>query len=604
MGGGMEKFTGVTVSSGIAIARAFVVDDLGFAQSSQHIALEQVVLEQRRLRGAVSEALSDLKRDRESTTRELGETVGDIFEAHRVLLDNPAFIGEMEQQIQTQLSSAESAVTAVCSRYAKMLAGIGNERNALDIEDIRKRLSSKLIGNESFLQRLDSLDSPVVILAHNLTPSETAALPLSHVRGFATEQGGPASHTAILATALNIPAVLGVNSFLSHVESGDTLIVDGDQGMVIVRPDNQTLDHYLRRFEKKQSQDVQRLAHLRDLSADTLDGTHIMLLANIEFPEEIPAVLDYGAEGVGLYRTEFLHLGKDQEPDEEAHYEAYCTLLRALGERPLTIRTFDLGADKVSRSLGADLEKERNPNLGLRSIRLSLRCLEIFRTQLRAILRASAYGGKPHPFFRVMLPMVTAASEVRRARTILSDLKEDLDDQGIAYNPDLSLGIMVETPATVVKLNHFCQDQKKGRPKKDWLVRFLSIGTNDLVQYTLAVDRDNREVRELYREADPAVIYMLQQTVRCGREAGIPVSCCGQMAANPMYLMLLLGLGLTILSMPPKMIPKVKELIRSVSIEDCRQIAHEALGFEEARDVENFLRLKLREYDHDYIDPV
>ena len=593
----MEKFSGVAVSSGIAIARAFVLDDLGFVQSSPRVAADQVESEVVRLQVAIQTTLAGLKRDRESTSQKLGDTIGNIFETHRVLLDNPGFIGEMEQQIRDKQMSAEASVTAVCARYAKILSSIGNERNSLDIEDIRKRLSTQLSGGNSFLDQLQSLDanSKVIILSHNLTPSETASLPLSHVQGFITELGGPASHTAILATALNIPAVVGINEFLHRVEQGDLVIVDGDQGLVILRPDTGTLAQYQQLLEESQDKAARRAIRLQNQDSQTNDGVRVALLANIEFPEEISAVLQYGAEGVGLYRNEFLYIGKEERPDEETHFQAYRTILEQLGDRPLTIRTFDLGADKIAETLDLHPEREQNPNLGLRSIRLSLRRLDLFRTQLRAILRASAWDGKPHPNFRVMLPMVTSASEVRRVRSILSDLKEDLHDQGIPYNEDLSLGIMVETPAAVVKLHHFCSHLTPRH--EDRFVRFLSIGTNDLVQYTLAVDRSNREVSDLYRAADPAVIYMIKRIVQWGRRTGIPVSCCGQMAANPQYLMLLLGLGVRILSVPPRMIPRVKDLIRNVSIAECREILRETAGFEEAKDVESLLQLKLREVE-------
>ena len=594
----MEKISGLAVSSGIAIARAFVLDDFGFVQAAPRIPADRVESELERLRTAINEVLANLQRDRETTTARLGSAIGNIFEAHRETLNNSDFTGEMETLVRRDLSSAESAVTTTCNRYSQLLANIENGRNAMDMEDIRRRLSRQLAGGNTFLEHLASLDADakVVILAHNLTPGETASLPLSHVRGFVTELGGPTSHTAILATALNIPAVVGTGEFLKRAEQDDEIIVDGDQGLVILRPDLASRKRYGRLLVERATRHDQRLEQMRDQESRTLDDKRIMLLANIELPDEIPAVLEHGADGVGLYRTEFLYINRDTLPDEEEHFEAYRSLLEQLGsDRQLTIRTFDLGADKVAHSLGLKMERENNPNLGLRSIRLSLRSLSMFRTQLRAILRASAWDGQPHQNLRVMLPMVTSAWEVRLVRSILSDLKEDLAYRGIPYNDDLSLGIMVETPATVLKLHYFCQQPHM--QKRDRLVRFLSIGTNDLVQYTLAADRGNCEVSEWYQEADPAVIEMMKKTVRWGRSEGIPVSCCGQMAGNPRFLMLLLGLGLRILSMPPHLIPQIKALIRSVSIAECREVVREVQKFEEARDIGNFLRLRLRELD-------
>jgi phosphotransferase system enzyme I (PtsI) len=472
--------------------------------------------------------------------------------------------------------SPEYAVSRTLRRYGQVFQNLENRylaERANDIFDIEKRLLRHLLGRRR--EGLSHLTSPVLVLAHNLTPSETANLDREFVQGFVTEVGGLGSHTAIVAEALEIPAVVGTGPFLSDVSGGDLAIIDGDQGLVILHPDEETIARYRHEKEELRTLAVQ-LESLRDLPAETADGVPIKLFGNIEFPYEVDHCVKRGADGIGLYRTEFLYLGAENEPDEEVHYEAYCRVVKTMGQRSVTIRTFDLGADKIAH--WPSPEEERNPFLGLRSIRLALRNLPMFRTQLRAILRSSVFGR-----VQVMFPLVTTVLELRQAKMVLADVMEDLDERGVAFDRDMPIGMMVEVPAAVMMIDHFVEE-----------VDFLSIGTNDLIQYTLAVDRSNADVVGLYNASDPAVLKLISMAIEAGRKKSIPVNLCGQMSGNAIYTMLLLGLGLRQFSVTPGAIPEIKKICRSVAIADCEEVARRSLTMENARDIKSYLREELR----------
>ncbi len=414
-------------------------------------------------------------------------------------------------------------------------------------------------------------------MSHNLTPTETANLDRRYVRGFCTEIGGPGGHTAIVAKGLELPAVVGIGPFLDTVGAAARVIVDGDRGRVIIDPDDETLDSYRQRLIQRESLSA-RLAELRDLPAETADGTRIRLSANIEFPHETAACLERGADGIGLYRTEFLYLSSSEEPSEEDHYQAYSQVVQEMNGRPVVIRTLDLGADKMGQRPLA--EQEHNPFLGLRSIRLSLRNLDLFRPQLRAVLRAAVHGD-----IRVMFPLITTIAELRQARMLLKVVAEDLKHAGIPYRSDIPVGMMVEVPAAVVMLERFVKE-----------VDFLSIGTNDLAQYTLAVDRSNEYVADLYQSSDPAVLRLIQQCVDVADSCNMPLSVCGEMSSNPGRALLLVGMGVRHLSVPPLALTRVKKAIRSVTLEQCKQIARRAMKLEAARDVDMYLLDRISKY--------
>ena len=577
----MRKLQGIAVSPGVAIGEALVMDNEGFRIPRRFVARDAVEGELERLVKALAAAGVEIARSRDAVSQELGPKYGAIFEAHHQMLDDAQMRGELEELIRQKHYSPEYAVSRVLRRYAQVFQKLESHylaQRAGDIFDIEKRLLRHLLGRRR--EGISELTSPVLVLAHNLTPSETANLNREFVLGFVTEVGGLGSHTAIVAEALEIPAVVGIGPFLSEVSGGDLVIIDGDEGLVVLHPDEETVARYRHEAEEIRALAVQ-LETLRDLPAETADGVSLKLLGNIEFPYEVDNCIDRGADGVGLYRTEFLYLGSDTEPDEEVHFQAYRRVVDTLGDRPVTIRTFDLGADKVPHL--PKPEDERNPFLGLRSIRLSLRNLEMFRTQLRAILRASVLGK-----VQVMFPLVSTLLELRQARMVLTDVMEDLNERGIAFDHDMPIGMMVEVPSAVMMIDHFVEE-----------VDFLSIGTNDLIQYTLAVDRSNKDVVGLYNAADPAVLKLIALAVEAAgrnKDKPTPISLCGQMSGSPTYTMLLLGLGLRCFSVTPSAIPEIKKICRSVTIEQCEVVARQALAMENARDIKSYLRGELRNH--------
>ena len=570
----MQRLQGIAVSPGVAIADALVMGAEGFRIPRRFVARDAVDAELERLEAAFAAADQEVEHNRQTISRELGKEYAAIFEAHGQMLRDPRLRAELTQLIRERHYAPEYAVSRVLRRYAKAFQDLESSQfaeRASDIFDIEKRLLRNLLGRRR--EEISGLTCPVVVLAHNLTPSETAHLDRTFVRGFATETGGAGSHTAIVAEGMEIPAVVGIGPFLTDISGGDLVIIDGYEGLVILQPDEETVARYRREVERHQSL-ATRLSTLKDLPAETSDGQRIWLYANIEFPHEAPHCLDRGGDGIGLYRTEFLYLGAEREPDEERHYAAYAQVARDMGDRPVVIRTLDLGADKMAP--GGD--RERNPFLGLRSIRLSLRDLPVFRVQLRAILRASALGN-----LRIMFPLISTLMELRQAKMVLADVMEDLDEHGIEFDRRLEVGMMVEVPSAVVLIEQFARE-----------VDFLSIGTNDLIQYTLAVDRGNKDVASLYTASDPAVLKLIDVAAKAAIKSETRISLCGQMSGSVTYTMLLLGMGLRHLSVTPSAIPEIKQVCRAVSIPQCEAIARHALTLEHARDVKNYLRGELR----------
>ncbi|MGC4005540.1 MAG: phosphoenolpyruvate--protein phosphotransferase [Pirellulales bacterium] len=572
----MLRLQGIAVSPGVAIGEALVIDTEGFRIPRRFVARDAVDVELERLAAAIDAAGQEIAANRDAIERELGKQYSAIFSAHLEMLRDPALRSQLETMIRDRHYSPEYAVSRTMRRYAKVFQEVQSSylaQRANDIIDIEKRLLRHLLGQNR--EELAKITSQVVVLAHNLTPSETANLDRKMVRGFVTELGGAGSHTAIVAEAMEIPAVVGTGPFLTDVSGGDVIIIDGNNGLVILQPDEETLARYRHQIEEQKSL-AARLGELRDLQAITACGERVHLYGNIEFPYEVEHCIERGSDGVGLYRTEFLYLTSDKDPSEEDHYQAYARVLQAMPDKSVTIRTLDLGADKLRRETSPD--EERNPCLGLRSIRLSLRDLPLFRTQLRAILRASALGK-----VRIMFPLITTLMEFRQARMVLADVIEDLEERGIAYDKNLEVGMMVEVPAAVIMIDHFVNE-----------VDFLSIGTNDLIQYSLAVDRGNKEVASLYNSSDPAILRLLDMTLCAGERSNTPVSLCGQMSSSPIYTQLLLGMGLRHFSVSPSSIPEVKKVCRMASIEHCKEIAQRAMQLENARDIKNYLKEELK----------
>jgi phosphoenolpyruvate-protein phosphotransferase (PTS system enzyme I) len=580
----MQKLQGIAVSPGVAIGEVLVMDTEGFRIPRRFVARDAVVDELERLDKAISAAAGEIAHHRESVSAELGEKYGAIFEAHLQMLQDSRLRSELEEMIRQRHYSPEYAVSRTLRRYAQVFQRLESSylaERANDIFDIEKRLLRHLLGRRR--EGIANLASPVLVLAHNLTPSETANLDRRFVRGFVTEIGGPGGHTAIVAEALEIPAVVGTGPFLTDVSGGELAIIDGDKGMVILQPDEETLASYRHKAEEHHIQ-ANKLEPLRDLPAETLDHVRIQLLGNIEFPYEVDHCVDRGADGVGLYRTEFLYLGAEIEPTEEVHFQAYSRVVQAMGQRPVVIRTFDLGADKMPNMTRPD--DERNPCLGLRSIRLALRNLPLFQTQLRAALRATALGS-----VQIMFPLVSTLLELRHAKMVLANVMEDLQEHNIPFNRDVPVGMMVETPASVMMIDRFVEE-----------VDFLSIGTNDLVQYTLAVDRSNKDVVNLYNPADPAVLKLIGMSIDAANQKGKPISMCGQMSGSTLYTMLLLGMGLRCFSVSPSSIPEVKNLCRNVTLPECKAVAEHVKTLENARDVRSYLKEEVKKHVQEIVE--
>jgi phosphotransferase system enzyme I (PtsI) len=572
----MQIFRGIAVSPGVAFGEAFVLDNEGFRIPRKFVGRDSVIdNEIERLRHSVRSVADELERNRDAVSSQLGEKYGAIFAAHLQMLRDSQLQNEIEEHIRQRNYSPEYAVSRTLRRYAKVFQNLESRymaERAHDIIDIEKRLLGDLLGRQR--EELSHISSQVIVLARNLTPSETASLNRNYVLGFVSELGGPGGHTAIVAEALEIPAVVGTGPILSDVSGGDRLIVDGDNGLIILHPDEPTIKRYQREAEAHRTL-AAKLETLRDMPAQTLDGQRILLNANIEFPSEVHAVLERGADGIGLYRTEFLYLGVSEDPTEENHYEAYVQVVKAMVSRPVIIRTLDLGADKMGRQPAA--EQERNPFLGLRSIRLSLRNLPMFQTQLRAILRASVLGD-----VRVMFPLISTLHELRQAKAVLADMMEELEEEQVPFQRNMQIGMMVEVPATVMLMDRFVRE-----------VDFISIGTNDLIQYTLAVDRSNKDVASLYSAADPAVLYLIAKAAQAACEQSKPVALCGQMSANPIFTPLLIGLGVTSLSVPSLALPEIKHVCRQVTMSQCQEIARKVLQMDSALEVTNYLRQEL-----------
>lgn len=571
----MQRLQGIAVSPGVAIGEAVIFGNEGFRISRRFLPREAVNKELARLDEAIIAAGKEIDLNRQRVAEQLGDDYAAIFSAHLQMLQDPKLRDELEQMIRDRHYSPEYSVSRALRRYAKVFLSLEGDtmaERANDVFDIEKRLLRHLLGDRR--EGIGELTSEVLILAHNLTPSETANLNPSYVKGFVTETGGPGSHTAIVAEAMDIPAVVGTGPFLTEVSGGETLIIDGDNGLVILQPDEETLARYRHEVDEHR-QLAAKLETLRDLPPVTMDGQHVTLLGNIEFPAEVQQCKDRGAEGIGLYRTEFLFLTSDVQPSESDHLSAYREVLQAVEGSPVVMRTLDLGADKIPNFPMPD--DERNPFLGLRSIRLALKHVDMFRIQLRAMLRASTLGN-----LRIMFPLVTNLIELRRAKMVLSDAMEDLEEEGIPFSRDIQVGMMVEVPSAVVMMDHFVEE-----------VDFFSIGTNDLIQYALAVDRSNKDVASLYTASDPSILRLIKMAIDAAGQHGRPISMCGQMCGNPIYTMLLLGLGLRDFSVVPAAIPEIKRVCRSVTIPQCEEFAARVMSFESARDVKTALREEL-----------
>ncbi|MCI0651070.1 MAG: phosphoenolpyruvate--protein phosphotransferase [Planctomycetes bacterium] len=572
----METRKGIPVSPGIAIREAMILDTEEIHIPQRFIESERVEAEAARYEEGVRAAEQSLQREIERMGGDRGINA-QILEIHKTLLGDPVLKNEILSLIRQKQYTAEHAVARTMSRYIKkfevMDSPIIAER-VHDLYDIEKLLLSTLLGSR--LDTMQELDREVVVIAHNLTPAQAAKLDSKWVRGFAMDVGGKTSHTAIMARALGIPAVVALEEISTAVIAGDTVIIDGFRGLVIVDPDDATLRDYRAR-EANVHKVARRLRKETTLPSETIDGHRVELQANVELPQEVHAAMALGAAGIGLLRTEFIHFQKPRG-GEAWHLQHYQRVLKEVGDRPVTIRTLDLGGDKGLER--AEDQREENPFLGCRSIRYCFANPELFREQLRAILRASMFGR-----VKIMFPMVGSVGDVERAVGFFEQVKEELRQNGEQFDTEIPVGVMVEVPSLAITADQVARH-----------VQFFSIGTNDLVQYTLAVDRGNEHVAALYDPVHPAVLRLLAASLAAGDRAGIEVSICGEMASERLYIPLLIGLGYRRLSVSPPMIPEVRRIVRSIQVYDAVRLAAQCSGLADGMEIAALLRSWARDY--------
>jgi phosphotransferase system enzyme I (PtsI) len=573
----MQRITGIAVSPGIVIGRVFVIEDTSSLRVARRLVDEaDIPSELERFEFARATAIAELDELHKSAAAEMGKEAAKIFLFHIGVLNDPSVLTPVRDMIKQDQVNAEFAISTTFLAIAKKFAAHPDSTFQSKVDDLRD-LAHRLLRDLGYgsRQSISDLEEGTVIVARDLTPSQTANFDRDKVTAFVTGLGGPTSHTAIVAGALNLPAVVGASGVMLAARDGQAVIVDGERGIVVFDPDEPTIEQY--RQEQIEARKVSlSISEFAQLPAITADGVRINVMGNIEFPDEIEHVGHSGGHGVGLYRTEFLYLTGDSAPTEEDHFESYKRCIDLLDGKPLTIRTIDLGADKYTQA--QEEIPERNPFLGLRSIRYSLKNQKMFRTQLRAILRASALGP-----VKIMFPLVTNIAELRSGRYFLREEMEELDERGQAYDANIEVGMMVEVPAAALMAPAFARE-----------VDFFSIGTNDLVQYTLAVDRTNERVASMYTPIHPAVLKLIRDVSRAGRREDTPVSCCGQSAADPAFAALLLGLGVRTISATASSLPMLKKTIRSLTVPQCERIAKKAISFDSEAEASSYVLNRLR----------
>lgn len=549
---------GIAASDGVAIAKAYLLvePDLTFDKNEKVTDVEGEVA---KFNSAIEASKVELTKIRNNAEVQLGADKATIFDAHLLVLDDPELIQPIQDKIKNENANAATALTDVTTQFVTIFESMDNEymkERAADIRDVSKRVLSHILGVE--LPNPSMIDESVVIVGNDLTPSDTAQLNKEFVQGFATNIGGRTSHSAIMSRSLEIPAIVGTKSITQEVKQGDMIIVDGLNGDVIVNPTEDELIAYQDKRERYFA-DKKELQKLRDADTVTVDGVHAELVANIGTPNDLPGVIENGAQGIGLYRTEFLYMGRDQMPTEEEQFEAYKEVLEAMDDKRVVVRTLDIGGDKELSYL--NLPEEMNPFLGYRAIRLCLAQQDIFRPQLRALLRASVYGK-----LNIMFPMVATINEFREAKAILLEEKENLKNEGHDISDDIELGIMVEIPATAALADIFAKE-----------VDFFSIGTNDLIQYTLAADRMSERVSYLYQPYNPSILRLVKQVIEASHKEGKWTGMCGEMAGDETAIPLLLGLGLDEFSMSATSILKARRQINGLSKNEMTELANRAV---------------------------
>lgn len=581
----MITLKGIPAAPGIALGNVVFVDDgEELLVPKRAITEEQIPGEVLRLEEALIKTRHQILDIQKRLSDDLGQEQAEIFNAHVLVLEDQSLREEVINGLKTQRLNVEAIFNDVVRRHLKAFSRTEDEylrERTADINDVRKRVLRNLMGKRTDL--LKELREPVVLVAHDFSPSETAQMHKQKILAFITDVGGRTSHTAIMAKSLEIPAVVGLVSATQRIQKGDFVIIDGTRGEVIVDPDPPTVKRY--EVEQRRQQELSRqLQQLKDLPAETLDHHAVHLMANIELPGEVPSVIAHGAKGVGLFRTEFLYLNRADFPTEDEQYEAYRTVAEQVKPHPVIIRTMDLGGDKFLSPL--QLPSEMNPFMGWRAIRFSLARPDIFRIQLRAILRATV-----HNDLKLMYPMITGLEELRRANEILREVRQELAKEGVPMAEKVEVGAMIEVPSAAMTCDLLAKE-----------VDFFSIGTNDLIQYALAVDRVNEKIAYLYEPTHPAILRLIKQIIDVGHAAKIPVGMCGEMAGEPPLSLLLLGMGLDEFSTSPVQVPLVKRVIRSVEYSFAKSVVEQVMTLRTSKEVEAFLMASLKQVAPDLVD--
>ncbi len=568
---------GIGVTPGIVIGKAYILDRGKIEAPARVLPEPQVPQEVERFLASVDESKNQLRKAKERLLHEDAAGPSYIIDTHLLLLEDKKLIESTVETIRQSWINSEWALKINLDRLRKIFDSIDDEylrSRKTDVDHVGERILRNLMGQdtESFTQ----INEEVIIVAHDLSPGDTAQMAKDKVVAFVTDMGGKTSHTAIMARSLEIPAVVGTETCSHVINTGDSLIVDGFTGVVVVNASPEIMQEYKERQQIRQRME-RELFQYRDLPAETRDGFRVKVLANIELVDEIPSVLQHGAEGIGLYRTEYLYLNRKDLPSEEDHFEAYKQVVEGIYPHPAVIRTLDIGGDKfMSQIVVAD---EMNPALGLRAIRLSLKEVDIFKAQLRAMLRASAYGK-----VRILLPMISGVEEIREVKKILEEVRLRLSAEGIPHDPNVEIGIMIEVPSAVTIADILAKE-----------VDYFSIGTNDLIQYALAIDRVNEAVTHLYEPLHPAILRLIHQVVQAAHQAGIRVAMCGEMAGEPLYIPMLIGLELDDLSMNVLSIFRVKKILRAYTFRECRDLVEASLQLSTPDEIEDLVRSSLRE---------
>jgi len=573
----MIELKGIAAASGISIGPAYKIGKEELVIEREPIKEQDIPIQIQLFEESLIKTRREIIELQKRIGLEMGQEEAEIFDAHLLVLEDRMLIEEVISRLKKEKVNVAYIFSGVLKKYIDVFSKIEDEylkERIADINDVGKRILRHLLGKEK--KSLGDLKEKVIVVAHDLSPSDTAAMHKQLVSAFVTDIGGKTSHTAIMAKSLEIPAVVGVEDATVKIKPSDLLIVDGNKGIVIIDPDEEILQVY-RQEEERLKGIAQRFLSVKDAPAATIDGRTVDIYANIEFPDEVPSVKLHGAMGIGLYRTEFFYMNRKDLPLEEEHYQAYKYVAEEMKPYHVIIRTLDLGGDKFLSQF--EIPSEMQPFLGWRAIRFCLARPDIFKLQLRAILRASVHGN-----LKLMYPMISGIEELEQANRILEEAKEELRSKGIPFNNDIPVGAMIEVPSAAMTADILAKQAD-----------FFSIGTNDLIQYSLAVDRVNEKVAYLYEPAHPAVLRLIKNIIDAAHNAHIKVGMCGEMAGEPSFALMLLGLGLDEFSMPPQVIPELKYIIRCVTFKQAQEIAHQALMLSTGREVEEFSHAKLNE---------